>query len=460
MAFPTAALGIAWRYCFVVLALLFASPDTASAQDRVGVTAAVNPDANSKPPGAPIRRLVIGQEVIFNERIITSQTGQTQLLFLDASAMTVGPNSDLTIDEFVYDPRSGAGKLAMSTTRGVMRFVGGKLSKQEPGVVVRSPAATLAVRGGVFLLDQAPNGQLEAIFIYGRSLSITGATGASETLSRPGYSVTIAAPGAAPSKPFPVAPGRIATLLSLLDGRSGGSGGASVIPTDQMVAASDRTYTGDLPVNVQQMGYGFGAPFDPSVYQRQITGSIAGTVATAQTMTSSFTPTAPFVPVPVPAAPNPALPVSPLPSTAAGAIGPVSASPSLPAPGPVVSVPSAPSSPTSGPVVSVPSAPSSPAAGSVAPIPSSPSAPTAGPLTPVPPSTPVGGPPPVYPSPLTPPAHGRGPFGHGSGPFGHGSGPFGHGSGPFGHGSGPFGHGSGPFGHASGPSGHPASGPR
>src|SRR5207245_2214097 len=104
------------------------------------------PDATGTPPGAPIHRLVIGQEVVFNERITTDQAGQTQLLFLDASAMTIGPNSDLTIDQFVYDPKSGTGKLAMSAARGLLRFVGGKLSKQDEGVVLRTNSASLTVR--------------------------------------------------------------------------------------------------------------------------------------------------------------------------------------------------------------------------------------------------------------------------------------------------------------------------
>ena len=75
----------------------------------------------------------------FNERIATGALGQTQILFLDESAMTIGPNSDLVIDEFVYDPKTGTGQLAMSATRGVLRFVGGKLSKQDEGVRVRTP---------------------------------------------------------------------------------------------------------------------------------------------------------------------------------------------------------------------------------------------------------------------------------------------------------------------------------
>src|ERR1044071_3505768 len=128
-----------------------------AAQERVGVSSAVNQQATGTPPGAAARPVVIGQEVVFNERINTAAVGQTQLLFLDESSMSIGPNSDLTIDQFVYDPRTGSGKLAMTTTRGVLRFVGGKLSKQDDAVTMRTSSATLAVRGGAFLVNQAPD---------------------------------------------------------------------------------------------------------------------------------------------------------------------------------------------------------------------------------------------------------------------------------------------------------------
>src|SRR5712691_2625567 len=86
----------------------------ASAQQRIGVNSAVNPEVTGIPPGAAPRRLVLGQEVVFNERITTGTGGQTQVLFVDQSTMTVGPNSDMVIDEFVYDPAAGTGKLAAS----------------------------------------------------------------------------------------------------------------------------------------------------------------------------------------------------------------------------------------------------------------------------------------------------------------------------------------------------------
>ncbi|MGH7126218.1 MAG: hypothetical protein ACREFI_17715, partial [Stellaceae bacterium] len=108
--------------------LLLALTSLAPAQ-TVGVTGAVNPSTTGTPPGASVRALGTGSDVIFNERITTEATGQADILFVDRSALTVGPNSDLVIDEFVYSPDTGTGKLAASATKGVFRFVGGALSK-------------------------------------------------------------------------------------------------------------------------------------------------------------------------------------------------------------------------------------------------------------------------------------------------------------------------------------------
>src|SRR5260370_5091438 len=112
------------RAAVVAGLLLTAGTSALLAQERVGVNSAVNPEATGAPPGAQPRRLVIGQDVIFNEHITTGAAGQTQLLFLDESSMSIGPNSDLTIDQFVYDPKNTSGKLAMSATRRVLHYLG------------------------------------------------------------------------------------------------------------------------------------------------------------------------------------------------------------------------------------------------------------------------------------------------------------------------------------------------
>jgi hypothetical protein len=54
--------------------------------------------------------------------------------------------------------------MAANLTRGVFRFVGGKLSKQDNAVTAQTPSATIGIRGGVMLINQTPGGNLEVIF--------------------------------------------------------------------------------------------------------------------------------------------------------------------------------------------------------------------------------------------------------------------------------------------------------
>lgn len=231
------------------------------AQEKVGVSSAVNPNATGTPPGAAARKLVIGQDVVFNERIATEAEGQTQLLFVDESSMTVGPNSDLTIDQFVYDPKSGGGKLAMSATKGLLRFVGGKLSKQDEAVTLRTNSATLAIRGGAFIANIGGDGRLTAIFIYGRGLTITGVNGVSQTVQRPGFEITVAGRGAAPSAPTPTPPGELDQLLAQLDGRSGATGRGTDCP-DRADSRVERRQSDDLWRFQRQRAAGDGAASD------------------------------------------------------------------------------------------------------------------------------------------------------------------------------------------------------
>jgi len=151
--------------------LLTASP-LALAQERVGSAAAVNPDTKGTPPGAATRQVVIGQDVVHNERITTGPSGQTQLLFLDQSSLTVGENADLTIDDFVFDPSTSTGKLAMSATKGVLRYVGGALSKNANAVSLVTPSGTLGIRGAVVLAWLTPTGQLDVVLLYGDELKV------------------------------------------------------------------------------------------------------------------------------------------------------------------------------------------------------------------------------------------------------------------------------------------------
>lgn len=122
------------------------------AADGIGVTAAVNPSATGTPPDGPTRTLLVGTDVVFKERIVTRGEGQTQILFVDESALTVGPDADIVLDEFVYDPSTSTGRMALTVGKGVLRFVGGRITKNTD-TVFRTPHATIAIRGSSLGLD-------------------------------------------------------------------------------------------------------------------------------------------------------------------------------------------------------------------------------------------------------------------------------------------------------------------
>ncbi len=156
--------------------------------EKVGVAAAVNPDAFSSLSGTPNKQLSIGKNIFYNERINTTASGLVQVLLLDGSTFTVGPNSDLVIDKFVYDPKKKTGEMIATFSKGTMRFIGGKLSKNEGGVTVKTPSGALAIRGGMF---QGSTSRGIYSFLYGHSLTFSGRNGQSQTIFQPGYTLDL-----------------------------------------------------------------------------------------------------------------------------------------------------------------------------------------------------------------------------------------------------------------------------
>lgn len=196
-------------------ALAFAT-HVSAAEDTIGVTAAVNPQASGQAPAQQRRELRVGVNVVANERIVTTAEGQVQMLFRDESAFTIGPNSDVVLDEFVYDPVTQTGKIAFSATKGVFRLVGGKISKKTP-VTLKTPTSTIGIRGGIALVTVQPSGVTRATFLFGDSMTVESG-GVEKQVTRPGFSITTESADSPPSDPQPVTSEELDAALSVLEG--------------------------------------------------------------------------------------------------------------------------------------------------------------------------------------------------------------------------------------------------
>ncbi len=82
-------------------------------------------------------------------KIFTGKDSGALLLLPDGTAFTVGPNSELVLDDFVYDPNTSTQKMGLKLTRGAFRWVTGKVA---PRVVPRIdlPVGDLGFRGTDF----------------------------------------------------------------------------------------------------------------------------------------------------------------------------------------------------------------------------------------------------------------------------------------------------------------------
>jgi hypothetical protein len=194
-----------------------------AATAKVGVTSASDGDPRGKPPAEVERVLRVGVDVQANEVITTQANDRAHLMFLDGTSLSVGPNAQLTIDKFVYDPTTKTGDLAINASKGVFRLVGGKISKTN-AITVTTPSSTIGIRGGISIFDVGQQ-QTMSVFVFGISMTV-GAGGKIEIVTRPGFQVTTFF-GGLPGLATAVPTGSLGSLLAQLEGsRGGGQGGA------------------------------------------------------------------------------------------------------------------------------------------------------------------------------------------------------------------------------------------
>ncbi|MGC1778397.1 MAG: FecR domain-containing protein [Xanthobacteraceae bacterium] len=209
------------RIIIVALAgVLFAAPALAQ---QVGTATAVNPLSESTPPGGATAPLSVGARIIHKERIHTTSSGTVQLAFLDKSTLSIAPNTNIVINEFVFDPNSEKGHMVASLTLGALRFVGGALSHQGEASIV-TPAAAIGIRGGTVTIVIDRTG----VHVIDQFGIVTIHNGAGTTvLSRPGFEVTILGWNTPPGQPERVTVAETDRLLTLLTSKPGQNGGVA-----------------------------------------------------------------------------------------------------------------------------------------------------------------------------------------------------------------------------------------
>ena len=124
----------------------FASETLNIEKQLVGIVGAISGTVKTA-----TRDLKTGDKIYLNESIYSGENSGAQILLLDQSTFTVGEDSEVVMDTFIYDPATSDGKIVASVKQGSLKVISGLISKKNPdSLTVEVPEGTLGSRGTEF----------------------------------------------------------------------------------------------------------------------------------------------------------------------------------------------------------------------------------------------------------------------------------------------------------------------
>jgi hypothetical protein len=175
-----------------VTAAGLAAPAMAAKPSSIGITSLVVRDVEGKTE-AEIRKLVLQDSVYQNEIVQTGLESASELKFADETRISVGPNSTIVLDEFVYDPDPGEGTFALKVTEGVFRFFSGNMASSN--YKIETPTVTVGVRGTVLVMVTRADGAVAVIMESDDGVEVTNNNGDMVLLETPGMATVAFANG-------------------------------------------------------------------------------------------------------------------------------------------------------------------------------------------------------------------------------------------------------------------------
>ncbi len=102
-------------------------------------------------------------------RVTTGPTGKLVVLLKDGTSFTITSNSEMVLDEYVYDPGpSGWTDASLKFTKGSFRWVTGKARNTPARASVQVPVGSIGIRGTEFEIVADPGGTGHVSLIEGR----------------------------------------------------------------------------------------------------------------------------------------------------------------------------------------------------------------------------------------------------------------------------------------------------
>lgn len=104
--------------------------------------------AQAAAPGTPVR---------VGDVLRTGTDGSMGVTFKDNTIMSFGPDTEVTVDEYLFSPDKDGLRFVASMARGTLNYISGTIAKLKPEAVsLNTPTGVVGVRGTHFLARVEP----------------------------------------------------------------------------------------------------------------------------------------------------------------------------------------------------------------------------------------------------------------------------------------------------------------
>src|SRR5271168_4634630 len=143
------------RHAAAICAIAVLAGPAAAAESQIGATSiVVNTVTGTLAATHETAPLRAGIDVFQNETIDTADNSASRVIFQDQTQLSVGPQSSVVLDRFVFDPDPSKSAVAISVAKGVARFSTGVLPKSD--YMLMTPSAQIGIRGTVLIITVSP----------------------------------------------------------------------------------------------------------------------------------------------------------------------------------------------------------------------------------------------------------------------------------------------------------------
>jgi hypothetical protein len=95
-----------------------------------------------------------GMHLVVNDVLETGADGRLGVILQDGTRLALGPNAELRMDQFVYQPVDGKFGLLLRLSRGALAYISGKIAQfSAESVKVETPAGVIGLRGTHFAVS-------------------------------------------------------------------------------------------------------------------------------------------------------------------------------------------------------------------------------------------------------------------------------------------------------------------